>query len=168
MKKLNEILYKTGIKVLIGSTDIEIQSVCFDSRQVNSGSLFVAVKGTTSDGHLFIDQAIRNGAIAIVCEDIPTEKVADITYVKVINSSHALGVIASNFYDNPSSKLKLIGITGTNGKTTFVTLLFNLFRQLGYHVGMLSTVKNMIDDEEIAATHTTPDAIELNLMLRKM
>jgi len=168
LKKLNEILYKTGIKVLIGSTDIEIQSVCFDSRQVNSGSLFVAVKGTTSDGHLFIDQAIRNGAIAIVCEDIPTEKVADITYVKVINSGYALGVMASNFYDNPSSKLKLIGITGTNGKTTFVTLLFNLFRQLGYHVGMLSTVKNMIDDEEIAATHTTPDAIELNLMLKKM
>ena len=168
MKKLNEILYKTGIKVLVGSTDVEIQSVCFDSRQVKPGSLFVAVKGTTSDGHLFIGQAIHNGAIAIVCEDIPTEKVTDITYVKVLSSGYALGVIASNFYDSPSSKLKLIGITGTNGKTTFVTLLFNLFRQLGYHVGMLSTVKNMIDDEEIAATHTTPDAITLNLMLRKM
>jgi len=168
LKKLNEILYRTGIKVLVGSTDVEIQSVCFDSRQVKPGSLFVAVKGTTSDGHLFIGQAIHNGAIAIVCENIPTEKVADITYVKVISSGYALGVIASNFYDSPSSKLKLIGITGTNGKTTFVTLLFNLFRQLGYHVGMLSTVKNMIDDEEIAATHTTPDAITLNLMLRKM
>jgi len=168
LKKLNEILYRTGIKVLVGSTDVEIQSVCFDSRQVKPGSLFVAVKGTTSDGHLFIGQAIHNGAIAIVCEDIPTEKVTDITYVKVLSSGYALGVIASNFYDSPSSKLKLIGITGTNGKTTFVTLLFNLFRQLGYHVGMLSTVKNMIDDEEIAATHTTPDAITLNLMLRKM
>jgi len=168
VKKLSEILYKSGITVLIGSNDVEVQSVCFDSRQVEPNSLFIAVKGSTSDGHLFIAQAIQKGAIAIVCENIPEEKADNITYVKVTDSSLALGVIAANFYDNPSSKLKLIGITGTNGKTTFVTLSFNLFRQLGYHVGMLSTVKNRIDDEEIASTHTTPDAIQLNLMLKKM
>lgn len=145
-----------------------ISSVTFDSRTVKKDSLFVATFGTNSDGHLFIDKAIENGAIAIVCEILPENKNESVTYVKVTDSSFALGIMACNYFDNPSEKLKLVGVTGTNGKTTTVTLLFNLFRSLGYSVGLLSTVQNKINNNIIPATHTTPDALTLNQLLSTM
>jgi len=168
MKLLKDILYKAGLIEVIGSTNLAITAVCFDSRKIEKNSLFVAVKGSLSDGHLFIDKAIASGAIAVVCEELPNRLDEEITYIRVTNCAYALGTIASNFFDNPSSKLKLIGITGTNGKTTTVTLLFNLFKSLGYKVGLLSTVKNQINSEVIPATHTTPDAVALNEMLNQM
>jgi UDP-N-acetylmuramoyl-L-alanyl-D-glutamate--2,6-diaminopimelate ligase len=168
MKLLRDILYKAGLVEVQGSTNVAITSVNFDSRKVEKDSLFVAVRGTQADGHAFIEKAINSGAAAIVCEELPITLNEKITYVKVADSSHALGIIASNFYDNPSSSLKLIGVTGTNGKTTTVTLLFKLFRAMGNKAGMLTTVRNMINTEEIPSTHTTPDAIELNRLLRKM
>jgi UDP-N-acetylmuramoyl-L-alanyl-D-glutamate--2,6-diaminopimelate ligase len=145
-----------------------VSAIAFDSRKVKKDSLFIATRGTAVDGHTFIDQAITSGAIAIVCEEFPAIMNEGVTYVKVRNSSFALGVVASNFYDNPSQKLKLVGVTGTNGKTTTVTLLFNLFRMLGFGVGLISTVKNKINKEVIPATHTTPDAIALNELLHTM
>lgn len=153
---------------MIGSTHMAISSVTFDSRKVKKDSLFIATTGTTTDGHAFISKAIENGAIAIVCEHIPTVKVDSVSYVKVTDSGFALGIIACNFYDNPSTKLKLVGVTGTNGKTTTVTLLFNLFKSLGYSVGLLSTVQNKINNTVIPATHTTPDALSLNELLHTM
>ena len=145
-----------------------ISSVCFDSREAKPDSLFVAVKGTQVDGHDFIDKAIQKGAIGIVCEAIP-EKIEDgISYVVVKDSNEALGIIAANFYDNPAKKMKLVAVTGTNGKTTVASLLFQLFRNLGYNVGLLSTVSNKINEEVIPATHTTPDALNLNKLLYKM
>ena len=168
MKLLKEILYKAGIIEVIGNTNIIIDSICFDSREIKQGGLFVAVKGTKSDGHEFIEQVIFKGANAVVCENLPVSFLENITYVKVKDSSEALGMIASNFFDNPSSKLKITGITGTNGKTTIATLLHKLFRELGFHAGLLSTVCNKIDDEIIPSTHTTPDAIQLNSLLNKM
>ena len=145
-----------------------VSCITFDSRKIKKDCLFIAVKGTAVDGHEFISQAIEMGAIAIICEELPETQLENITYVKVKNATYALGIIAANFYDNPSQKLKLVGVTGTNGKTTTVTLLYNLFKSLGYTVGLLSTVKNKIHNEEIAATHTTPDAISLNELLNKM
>jgi UDP-N-acetylmuramoyl-L-alanyl-D-glutamate--2,6-diaminopimelate ligase len=168
MKLLSEILYKAGLEEISGTTNVAISGITFDSRQVKKDGLFLAIRGTKSDGHAFIKTAIQAGAIAIVCEEIPAEKDEKITYVRVKDSSFALGIIASNFYDNPSQQLKLVGVTGTNGKTTTVTLLFNLFRALGYNAGLISTVKNKINAEEIPATHTTPDAIALNELLKKM
>ncbi|MBL7891753.1 MAG: UDP-N-acetylmuramoyl-L-alanyl-D-glutamate--2,6-diaminopimelate ligase [Bacteroidia bacterium] len=168
MKLLKDILYKAGLVEVIGSTNLAITSVCFDSRKVEKDSLYVAVKGTQNDGHKFIDQAIAAGAIGIVCEDLPANIDEKISYARVNNSSYALGMIASNFYDNPSSKIKLVGVTGTNGKTTTVTLLFNLFKTLGYKAGLISTVKNQINLEVIPATHTTPDAVSLNELLKQM
>ncbi|MCD4747176.1 MAG: UDP-N-acetylmuramoyl-L-alanyl-D-glutamate--2,6-diaminopimelate ligase [Bacteroidales bacterium] len=168
MKNLKDILYKAGITNVTGSTDIEVNSVCFDSRKVKQGDLFIAVKGINFNGHSFINQAIENGAIVIVCEDLPSDILNEITYIKVNDSSYALGVIASNYYNNPSSKIQLIGVTGTNGKTTIVSLLYNLFCELGYKAGLLSTIKNKIDNEDIPATHTTPDAIQINDLLCKM
>ncbi len=168
MKLLSEILYKAGIYDLLGTTHVAVTSICFDSRLVEKYSLFVAVKGTASDGHQFIETAIEKGAIAIVCEEIPAQTQEGITYIKVKDSAAALGIIASNFYDNPSSKLKLIGITGTNGKTTSVTVLYNLFKQLGYKCGLISTVKYMVGNTETVSTHTTPDAIKLNELLSLM
>jgi UDP-N-acetylmuramoyl-L-alanyl-D-glutamate--2,6-diaminopimelate ligase len=152
----------------VGSTHMAISSVTFDSRKVRKDSCFIATVGTASDGHVFIDKAIEAGAIAIVCETIPEQKNDAVTYVKVKDSSHALGIIACNYYDNPSEKLKLVGITGTNGKTTTVTLLFNLFKSLGYSVGLLSTVQNKINNTVIPSTHTTPDALSLNELLHTM
>lgn len=152
----------------MGSTNIAISSVTFDSRRVKKDSLFVATRGTSVDGHSYIEKAIESGAAAIVCEILPELLIEHITYVKVLNSSEALGYIACNFFNNPSEKLKLVGITGTNGKTTTVTLLFNLFRGLGYHVGLLSTVENKINNTIIPSTHTTPDALSLNELLAKM
>jgi UDP-N-acetylmuramoyl-L-alanyl-D-glutamate--2,6-diaminopimelate ligase len=142
--------------------------VTFDSRKVKKDSLFIATRGTTSDGHHYIEVAIENGAVAVVCEDLPEILKDTVTYVKVLDSSASLGYIACNFFDNPSEKLKLVGITGTNGKTTTVTLLFNLFRGLGYSVGLLSTVENKINTTIIPSTHTTPDALALNELLSKM
>jgi UDP-N-acetylmuramoyl-L-alanyl-D-glutamate--2,6-diaminopimelate ligase len=168
MKLLKEIIYKAGIEEVVGSTELAIENICFDSRTVEKSSLFIAVSGTQVDGHQFIDKAIADGAIAIVCEKIPENIKANITYIKVQNSSVALGVIASNYYDNPAAEIKLIGITGTNGKTTTATLLHDLYTQLGRKSGLLSTVVNKIGAEEVSATHTTPDAIQLNALLRYM
>ncbi len=168
MKLLRDILYKANLQEVHGSTNIAVTSITFDSRTVAKDSLFVAIKGTKSDGHDFIAKAIELGAIAIVCENLPAELSEKVSYVRVNDASVALGYMAANFYDQPSESLKLIGVTGTNGKTTTVTLLFQLFRALGIKVGMFTTVRNMINADEIPATHTTPDAIELNRILKMM
>ncbi len=168
MAELKDILYKVPITSTSGNMNVEVKGICFDSRKVQPGYLFIAVKGTQSDGHQFITNALADGAIAVVVEKLP-EAISDkVSYVTVKDSAKALGVIACNFYGNPASKLKLIGVTGTNGKTTVVTLLFKLFTSLGYRCGMLSTVVNRIVDKEIFATHTTPDPIQINEMLVKM
>ncbi|NNM94394.1 MAG: UDP-N-acetylmuramoyl-L-alanyl-D-glutamate--2,6-diaminopimelate ligase [Bacteroidia bacterium] len=168
MKILKDILYKVALTEVVGPTDIAIEGVHFDSRNVIPGSLFIAVKGGRSDGHQFIDSCIEHGAIAIVCEHIPAETKAGITYLCVKNSAEAMGIIASNFYNQPSEKLKLVGVTGTNGKTTTATLLFKLFRELGYKAGLISTVRNQINDREIVSAYTTPDALEINRLLAQM
>ena len=168
MKTLKDILYKAGIIDVIGSTNTQIASLCFDSRKVTKGCLFIATRGTQVDGHNFIAKAIELGAVGILCEELPNELSNGVTYVRVSESSTALAQAAANFYDNPSEKIKLVGITGTNGKTTTATLLFKLYRKLGYNVGLLSTVKNQINDQIIPATHTTPDAIQLNALLSAM
>jgi UDP-N-acetylmuramoyl-L-alanyl-D-glutamate--2,6-diaminopimelate ligase len=153
---------------LSGNTATEIEALIIDSRQVKPNTLFVALKGTQVDGHHFIDKAIELGAKAIVCEDLPLNIVTDICYIQVQDASEALGYMASEFYDNPSAKLQLVGITGTNGKTTTVTLLFRLFQRLGYRCGLISTVQNQIDTTIIPSTHTTPDAVTLNKLLAEM
>jgi UDP-N-acetylmuramoyl-L-alanyl-D-glutamate--2,6-diaminopimelate ligase len=168
MAELKDILYKVHITSTSGSMNVEVKSVCFDSRKAQPGSLFIAVKGTQSDGHAFIDKAISGGALAVVAEKLPDTLSENVTYVAVKDSTKALGVIVGNYYGNPASKLKLIGVTGTNGKTTVVTLLFKLFTSLGYRCGMLSTVVNKIVDKEIQATHTTPDPIQINELLVQM
>jgi UDP-N-acetylmuramoyl-L-alanyl-D-glutamate--2,6-diaminopimelate ligase len=168
MKLLKDILYRAGIEEVVGSTNVAIESICIDSREAKKFSVFIAVKGTLVDGHEFIDKAIEQGTLAIICEDLPEEHVSEINYIQVKNSRFAAGVIASNFYDNPSENLHLVGITGTNGKTTAATLLYELFMGLGYKVGLISTVRNLINGEEIQATHTTPDPISLNGLLAKM
>lgn len=168
MKLLKDILYKAGIEDVAGSTGIPISQITSDSRNVPAGSLFIAVKGIKTDGHSYVEQAVQSGAMAIVCEEMPEKTEQSITYIKVKNSSEAMGWIASNYFDNPSSTLKLIGITGTNGKTTTVTLLHNLYRELGYNVGLLSTICNKVNDEIIPSTYTTPDTIQLNELLKKM
>ncbi|MFI5219131.1 MAG: UDP-N-acetylmuramoyl-L-alanyl-D-glutamate--2,6-diaminopimelate ligase [Bacteroidia bacterium] len=165
---LKDILYKAGIIDISGKTDITIHTVCFNSLHAGAESLFVAVKGTQSDGHQFINKAIEKGAVAIVCENFPDEIKENVTYVRVKNSAIALAFICSNFYNNPSEKLKLVGITGTNGKTTTATLLFNLFRKSDYRAGLISTVKNQINDKAVPATHTTPDPLNLNKLLSEM
>ncbi|MES2650152.1 MAG: UDP-N-acetylmuramoyl-L-alanyl-D-glutamate--2,6-diaminopimelate ligase [Bacteroidota bacterium] len=165
---LQDILYGVAIKSIIGKTDTVVGGVTFDSRAISANTLFVAIKGTQTDGHQYISQTIAAGAKVIVCEVLPEVLPEDITFVQVENSSIALGVIASNSFDNPSSKIKLIGITGTNGKTTIATLLFQLFRKLGFNVGLISTVQNQINEEIIPATHTTPNPIDLNGLLKDM
>ena len=168
MKNLKDILYKVSIDEVVGSTDIIINSVQFDSRKVTENDLFVAQKGVTVDGHLFISKVIELGAKVIVCEIIPTKIIEDVTYVKVANSDSALATIASNYFGNPSSDLKLIGVTGTNGRTTIATLLYQLFKNAGFKVGLLSTVKILVNDEEFKTTHTTPDSITINSYLADM
>ncbi|MHB8259809.1 MAG: UDP-N-acetylmuramoyl-L-alanyl-D-glutamate--2,6-diaminopimelate ligase [Bacteroidia bacterium] len=168
MRLLTDILYKVGLEEIIGTTNIAISSITFDSRLVKRGTLFIAIRGTAVDGHNYISRAIEAGANSIICEDLPADRLENISYLKVKDTSNALGIIAANFYDNPSQKIKIVGVTGTNGKTTTVTLLYNLFKSLGYTVGLLSTVKNRIHNEELPATHTTPDAISLNELLTKM
>ncbi len=165
---LNNILSKVSAIKTVGKTDILISNLQMDSRKVEKSSLFFAIIGTLSDGHLFINQAIENGATAIICEILPESLLENRTYIKVENSQKALSQIACNFYDNPSQKLKLVGVTGTNGKTTIATLLYKLFSELGYKVGLISTIKNYIADKEIKATHTTPNSIELNSLFANM
>ncbi len=168
MKSLKEILYKAGLQEVIGSTAVEVSAIVFNSSDVVLGRLFVAVRGTRTDGHDFIIKAVEAGAVAVVCEEFPKTIRQGVTYVKVSNSAIALSVIASNFYDNPSHSLKLVGVTGTNGKTTTVTLLYHLFRKLGFRCGLLSTVQNLVNDAVFAATHTTPDPVRLNALLQNM
>ena len=161
-------MYKVRVESVVGTTDLNIEQIEFDSRKVKSNSLFIAQKGLVFDGHKFIDKAIEKGAIAIICEDLPAKFIANITYVKVDDSDMALAIAAANFYDNPSEKLKLIGVSGTNGKTTVATLLYRLFMKLNYKSGLLSTIKIMIDEEEVSTTHTTPDSLTINKALHQM
>lgn len=168
MKLLKDILYRAGIEEVVGVTDLQVGKITFDSRQVKADTVFVAIPGTQSDGHDFISQAIAAGAVAVVCENLPESCDENATYIRVKSSAMALAEMGANFYDNPSQKLNLIGVTGTNGKTTTVTLLFKLFQDLGYKCGMLSTVKNMIGDQAIDATHTTPDTLTINALLAQM
>ncbi|MBR1517196.1 MAG: UDP-N-acetylmuramoyl-L-alanyl-D-glutamate--2,6-diaminopimelate ligase [Bacteroidales bacterium] len=165
--KLSEIIKGIDTKAT-GNVDIEIDDVQFDSRRVHQGSLFVAQVGVHADGHRFIDTAIAAGARAIVCQLMPAERKDNVCYLQVADSNKALGLIADNYYGHPSKQLRLIGITGTNGKTTTVTLLHRMFRSAGHHAGLLSTIVNRIDEEEIATSHTTPDALEINRLLRQM
>lgn len=168
MEVLKNILYGVALRQVVGSTDVEINQLQLDSRKVGPGDCFIAVKGTAVDGHKFIEQCILQGAAAIICEDLPALLNEKVSYVKVENCAVAAGIVASNFYGYPSTKLKVVGVTGTNGKTSTVTLLFRLFRKLGNNVGLLSTVQNQINEEIIPATHTTPDPISLNKLLKQM
>ncbi len=171
MKTLVYILQHIGKYELVGNSDHKIDFITFDSRKIDgehANGIFVAQRGTAVDGHRFIGQVIEKGCRIVVCEELPAEIHPEVSYVKVPNSDYALGMIASAFYDFPSKKLHLIGITGTNGKTTTVTLLHRLFMQLGYPTGLLSTIENRIEDKVIASTHTTPDAVELNTLLHQM
>ncbi len=168
MKTVADILYKVHIVAVSGTTDIVIGGVQIDSRKVTHRMVFVAVKGTAVDGHQYINKAIELGAVAIVSQETPVQKAEGITYVQVNDSAEAAGIIAHNFYGQPSQKLKLVGVTGTNGKTTIATLLYKLFDCLGYTCGLISTVENLIDGKVIPATHTTPDAVSLNELLKKM
>ena len=166
--KLNELLKNITPIRIIGNDDVEITGVNIDSRRIKTGHLFVAMKGTQVDGHQFIGKAIELGAISVLCEDLPEVLQEGITYVQVESTEDAVGKVATLFYGDPSHKLKLVGVTGTNGKTTIATLLYNMFRKFGHKVGLLSTVCNYIDDVEVPADHTTPDPIELNELLAKM
>jgi UDP-N-acetylmuramoyl-L-alanyl-D-glutamate--2,6-diaminopimelate ligase len=168
MKLLQDILFRVEILEVAGSTHAAIPNVCFDSRKVTKDALFVAVKGTLSDGHDYIDQAIEKGAAAILAEELPLTKPDGITYIRVKDSSKALGLIASNFYDNPSDKIKLVAVTGTNGKTSIVSLLHQFYQSLGIKSGVLSTIVNKIGFNEIPSTHTTPDALSINKLLSEM
>ncbi len=168
MKLLKDILYKVSILDAIGSTNLAVQNIVFDSRKVVKESLFVAMVGTVWDGHDFIETAIQKGARSILCEKLPQQLSEKITYIQVKDAHTALGILAANFYDNPSEKLKLVGITGTNGKTTVATLCHRLFQSLGKKAGLLSTVNIQIGKEIFPATHTTPDPVNLNFYLKKM
>lgn len=168
MAQLKDILYKVTINAVVGSTGVQVNAINFDSRNIGKDDVFVAVKGTLTDGHRYIDLAIENGAIAVVCEVLPEALHNDVTYIEVESASKALAFMAANFYDNPSHNFKLIGVTGTNGKTTVATLLYHLFKKAGFKVGLLSTVKVMVDTQEYPATHTTPDSMTINRYLSLM
>ena len=168
MNQLQDILYKVSIRSVHGPLRIPVKDLQLDSRKVSAGSLFIAVKGVQLDGHQFMDSVVGKGAVAIVCESLPALISPDITYVQVEDSASAAGFIAHNFYDQPSEKLKLIGVTGTNGKTTIATLLYKLFTVLGHKCGLLSTVQNHVGEKVLPATHTTPDPISLNALLKQM
>ncbi len=165
---LNDILVGVSTKQVIGNAGCDIADVQFDSRKIQAGALFIAISGTQSDGHAYIGSSVEKGAIAVVCEQLPTELADSVCYIQVDNSNEALGQIAANWNGNPSKQLKLVGVTGTNGKTTTATLLYQLFRSFGHKCGLLSTVVNYIEGEAVPATHTTPDPIELNALLAKM
>ncbi len=168
MKLLKDVIYGASILQVKGSTNIAVEHLVYDSRKAGKFTMFVALKGTKLNGHDFIGTAIEHGADSILCEDLPDKINENVTYVQVKDSALALGIVAANFYGNPSEKLKMIGVTGTNGKTTSVTLLFNLFRLLGFKVGLISTVENKIHNEVIKSTHTTPNSLDLNHLLDKM
>ncbi len=166
--KLSELLKYVKPVTILGNADIDIKGVNIDSRKIEEGHLFVAIKGTQTDGHRFIPKALELGATAILCEDLPTEGQEGVTYIQVASTEEAVGPVATVFYGDPSRQLKLVGVTGTNGKTTIATLLYNMFRKFGHKCGLLSTVCNYIEDEAIPADHTTPDPIELNHLLSRM
>ena len=168
MKLLKDILYAVRLEQVEGSTNTAIEKIAFDSRQVVPFTAFVAVRGTQVDGHDFIDKAVESGASAIVCEQLPAKLKDGVTYVRVPDATEALAVLAANFFDHPSKRLKLVGITGTNGKTSVATLLFRLFRTLGNKCGLISTVETRIGQKTIPSTHTTPDAVRLNELLAEM
>jgi UDP-N-acetylmuramoyl-L-alanyl-D-glutamate--2,6-diaminopimelate ligase len=166
--KLSELLKNIKPLQIEGNAEAEVTGVCIDSRKVGKGSLFIAMRGTQVDGHKFIPSAIKSGASVVLCEEIPEDKPEGVTFVKVASTEEVAGPVATIFYGDPSRKLKLVGVTGTNGKTTIATLLYNMFRKFGHKVGLMSTVCNYIDGEPIPADHTTPDPIELNELLAKM
>lgn len=168
MKILKDILYKVAIEAVTGSTEIGIQNIEFDSRKVQSDDVFVAIRGSLSDGHDYIEKAIQLGATAIICDTLPQNVEKGITYIQVKDTNTALAFMAANYFGDPSSKLKLTGVTGTNGKTTIASLLYQLFKKAGFKVGLLSTVKIMVDETEYPATHTTPDSITINHYLNEM
>ena len=168
MIALKDILYKVTLDTVVGSTNILVRNIHFNSRNVAINDVFVAVKGSLTDGHQYIESAIQQGAIAVICKELPNVIKTGITYVKVDDSSAALAIMASNFYGNPSENLKLVGVTGTNGKTTIASLLYQLFKKAGFKVGLLSTVKVMVDNQEFPATHTTPDSLTINRYLKLM
>ncbi len=168
MKVLKDILYGVGLSAVSGTTSLLINTICFDSRMVGLDDVFVAIKGTLVDGHLYIEKAIASGARSIVCEVLPEHMANGITYIEVDNGNKALAIMASNFYGNPSKNLKLVGVTGTNGKTTVSTLLYQLFKKAGYKVGLISTIKIMVDEKEYPTSHTTPDALTINAHLSLM
>jgi UDP-N-acetylmuramoyl-L-alanyl-D-glutamate--2,6-diaminopimelate ligase len=166
--RLNELLKNVDTLNIAGDVEVEITGVNIDSRRIEKGHLFVAIPGTVTDGHKFIPKAIELGATAVLCEKMPEEQIPEVTYVQVASTEDAVGKVATLFYGDPSRKLKLVGVTGTNGKTTIATLLYNMFRKFGHKCGLLSTVCNYIEDEAIPADHTTPDPIELNRLLAQM
>jgi UDP-N-acetylmuramoyl-L-alanyl-D-glutamate--2,6-diaminopimelate ligase len=166
--QLSDLLYKVPLLATSGNMNTDVTALTMDSRRVVPGSLFVAVRGTVTDGHGFIPKAVELGATAILCEEIPADTPETVTFVQVADPARAMGLVAANFYGNPSKKVRLVGVTGTNGKTSVATLLFRLFRSLGYRCGLLSTVQNQIDEEVIPATHTTPDSITTNQLLVQM
>ena len=166
--KLSELLKNVKPIAIIGDADVEVTGIKIDSRQIQPGYLFVDIKGTQTDGHRFIPKALELGAKAVLCEDLPDEKASGVTYVQVASTETAVGPVATLFHGDPTSKVKLVGVTGTNGKTTIATLLYNMFRQFGHKCGLLSTVCNYIDGEAVPASHTTPDPIELNELLERM
>lgn len=168
MINLKEILWKVAIEAVNGSTDVAIEKMEFDSRKISENDVFIAIRGTISDGHDFIETAINKGAIAIICDTFPEIIVTGITYIQVKDTNKAMAFMAANYFENPSQKLKLVGITGTNGKTTVASLLYQLFQKAGYKVGLLSTVKILVDTKEYKATHTTPDSITINQYLKEM
>lgn len=165
---LKEIIYKVAIEAVKGSTDIAINKMDFDSRNIEANDVFVAIRGTISNGHDYIDKAIALGAVAIVCDTLPEQLASGITYIQVKDTNKALAFMAANYFGNPSEKLKLVGITGTNGKTTIASLLYQLYKKAGFKVGLLSTVKILVDNTEYKATHTTPDSITINHYLKEM
>lgn len=168
MKILKDILYKVAIESVTGSTDIHIQKIEFDSRKVEANDIFVAIRGSLSDGHNYIEKAIQLGAKAVICDTLPENIQKEVTYIQVKDTNAALAFMAANYFGDPSAKLKLVGVTGTNGKTTIASLLFQLFKKAGFKVGLLSTVKIMVDETEYPATHTTPDSITINHYLNEM
>lgn len=168
MSSLKDILYKAPIEKVVGSTHVAITEIHFDSRKVQLNDAFVAIKGTQSDGHDYITKAVEQGALAVICQELPKQIINGVTYVVVENSQKTLALMAANFYGNPSESIELVGVTGTNGKTTISTLLYDLFKAAGYGVGLLSTVEIRIGDQRIPATHTTPDSLTINKHLRTM
>ncbi|MEJ1222548.1 UDP-N-acetylmuramoyl-L-alanyl-D-glutamate--2,6-diaminopimelate ligase [Sediminicola sp. 1XM1-17] len=165
---LKDILYGVSLSAVSGSTNVMVNSIVFDSRKVGLDDVFVAIKGTLTDGHKFIEQVVAAGAKAIICEELPTDMVNGVVYIEVDNGNKALAIMASNFYGNPSKNLKLVGVTGTNGKTTISSLLYQLFKKAGFKVGLISTIKIMVDDEVFATSHTTPDALTINYHMHLM